>query len=87
MSPRTRIVEGPRMDLRKITAAGERLLQARIDAELALETIVDELVKAGANRNIELAAELGNVGRPALYARLRKRQEENATAARKGPAR
>lgn len=65
------------MDLRLIAGAGASRTAAlkRADSELAV--VVDELIrtrKAGGRVNITLAAELANVNRTTLYARLRARQ-------------
>lgn len=66
----------PRMDLQRITEAGDRFRDAEQRRERALEDIVADIIAAGPNRNVQLAAKLSGVSRPTLYARLRAHQEK-----------
>lgn len=59
-----------RMDLSLLAEAGLRRERALAEAKDALDDVVAELVRAGDDANIALAARLAGVSRDTLYARL-----------------
>jgi len=66
---------GRPMDLRHLAALGERRDEHQAAAERVLEAAVQELIDAGPQANIALAAKLVGVSRDTLYARLERRRE------------
>lgn len=67
-----------RMDLRRIAKAGAVRKRDLANADRQLDIICEEVEQAGENRNVALAAELGEVTRKAIYDRLERRKQERA---------
>lgn len=61
------------MDLRKIGCAGAKRQELLDKAEAKVGEVVDELVRVGEDRNIELASKVSGIARSTLYRRLAKR--------------
>ena len=80
------------MNAEALARAGRQIAEGRALEDAGIEALVDELERAGAERNVELAAVLGGVTRRTLYQRLDRRrvkraaEQENATTTTKGPA-
>lgn len=75
------LVEEPRLNLKVVGAIGLKRQRALAMADEALEELVNELQRvelAGGKPNITLAANLANVSRPTVYARLKARKTANA---------
>lgn len=68
------------MDLRAIGFAGDRRAKLLDAAEEELTKIVDEVIEAGDNANIRLAARVSGVPRRTLYRRLQAREREGSTS-------
>lgn len=76
-----------RMDLRKITAAGDTRRRALVEAEEALDVVLDELERAGDNANVSLACELAGIPRATLNRRRAARRAAAGDSVRTKPAR